>query len=464
MAKVWLLILHATLSWGAPSKLETKIGKSGIPREELSLYVAREGVKPETVLEINADTLKIPASITKIATASAVLSEFPPGHKFKTSLWIDGLVKSGTLKGHVYLKGGGDPSFVSENMWYLVNAFLRSGIRRIDGDIVVDDSLFDKIRFDDSREDARVDRAYDAPVGAMSFNWNSINIFVRPSAPGESAHVVLDPENDYTVLVNKAKTSRGNGVAIDVKKVAGKENETLTVGGQIGSSRAETVIFKNITQPDLWAGHNLRSFLGQRMISVTGKVRTGVTPTSATLAAESESKPVELTVLDMNKFSNNFVAEMLTKNLAAKASTPATLAAGVEKIRMHLTSLGLKKDEFALVNPSGLTRENRFSARSMWKVLHHLRADFRVQPDFFASLPIAGVDGTLKRRMKGTAAERWVRAKTGLLTGVTALAGYAGTEDGDVYSFVFIHNGRRDESKVRAQFDDWLETLVTSRL
>ena len=110
--------------------------------------------------------------------------------------------------------------------------------------------------------------------------------------------------------------------------------------------------------------------------------------------------------------------------------------------------------------PSGLTRENSLTPRAMWKVLAHLRRDFRVQGEVMTSLPISGIDGTLKNRMKGTDAERWVRAKTGLLTGVTALAGYAGRKDGRVFTFVFIHNGKTDGSRMRSLFDSWLVRLI----
>lgn len=443
-------------------KLLAKVRASGVPEKELSLYVTENSADDlRVILDVNSTKSLIPASISKIATASAVLAAFPPGTKFKTQLWTKGTTEKNRLKGDLILKGGGDPSFVSENMWFLVNHFTRTGITQIEGDLLVDDTAFDAVRFDQSREDARVDRAYDAPVGAMSFNWNSVNVFVRPGENGAAANVFLDPPNDYTRLVNKVRTKAGAGQDVSVsRKVNADGRETFTVSGTIGEKAKELVVFKNIQSPDLWSGENLRAFLGQRGITVKGAVKRGALPAGASLAAESESKPVELIVADMNKFSNNYVAEMLTKNLAATSPGPATLQRGIEQINRHLLQLGLEDSEFVFKNPSGLTRDNRFSARAMWKILDHLRDDFRVQPEFLTSLPIAGIDGTLKRRMAGSAAERWVRAKTGLLTGVTALAGYAAKDDGRVFTFVFVHNGTRDESRLRRLFDDWLIALV----
>lgn len=438
--------------------------KYNVQAKDLGVY-ATVGVGKElkVLLDVNGNRVMIPASITKIATASATLAHFPPGHKFKTQLLSNGESKNGVLKGNLYLKGGGDPSFVSENMWYLVNAFTRTNIKKIEGDIVVDDSLFDKVRFDSSRQKERVDRAYDAPVGAMSFNWNSVNIFVRSNGKGNGAKVFVDPENEYIRLVNKAQTVAGSDNKVFVDREDDKKffGDVIYVGGSIGQGLKEVVVFKNITQPDLWAGANLKSFLAQRGIELSGTVKSGVTPEKADVVADSDSKVIEQIVADMNKFSNNYVAEMLTKNLGAvKKTKEASLSDGMQVINEHMQSLGIPADQYQLESPSGLTRENKMSPFAMWKVLDHLRDDFRVQPEFLTSLPIAGVDGTLKKRMKNSAAERWVRAKTGFLTNVVSLAGYAGIEDGRVITFSFIYNGSTDETKIRAFFDNLLIYLV----
>lgn len=438
--------------------------KFSIAEKDLGMYASiGEGQDLKVLLDVNGSRVMTPASITKIATASAALSFFPPGYKFKTQLLSDAEIKNGVLKGSLYLKGGGDPSFVSESMWFLVNAFKRNKVHKIEGDIIVDDSLFDRVRFDGSRQKERVDRAYDAPVGAMSFNWNSVNIFVRPNMKGGSADVFIDPDNDYIRLVNKAKTVSGNenNLLADREDDEKSKGDVIQVGGSIGRNLKEVVVFKNITQPDLWAGSNLKSFLSQRGVEVTGGVKNGVSPEKAEVLAESESKAIEQIVADMNKFSNNYVAEMLTKNLGVlKKPKAASLADGVQVINEHIKSLGVPTDQFVIESPSGLNRDNKMSSYAMWKVLQHLRADFRIQPEFLTSLPIAGVDGTLKKRMKNSQAERWVRAKTGYLNNVVSLAGYAGLEDGRVVTFSFVYNGSTDETKVRSFFDNLLISLV----
>lgn len=446
------------------AEIQKIIKRSGIPESDLGIYITSgESDHQEVIYDLNSKRKMIPASISKVATSSAVLEYFPPGYKFKTQLVSGGTVQEKVLKGDLYLKGGGDPSFVSENMWFLVNSFKRNEVQKVEGDIVVDDSLFDVKRYDTSRQPERVDRAYDAPVGAMSFNWNSINIFVRPSEKaGEPATVYLDPENDYVRLVNKTTTTAGSDSGVVASRVEDKNfgGDVIHVSGKIGKSSKEVVIFKNITQPDIWSGYNLKSFLSQRGINVTGKVRNGKSPANAVIMAESESKGVEGSLADMNKFSNNYVAEMLTKDLGTLKGGQGTLDAGMAMINDHLKKLGLPEDQYYFQNPSGLTRDNRISAYAMWKVIFHLRNDFKVQPEFLTSLPIAGIDGTLKKRMKNSPGERWVRAKTGYLTDVVSLTGYAGRSDGRVFTFTFIFNGTKDEGSVRNFFDQMLIALT----
>lgn len=461
----WVCLLFVMPSFAADEKSEKMFSqllkKYNIERDQLGVLVSSgEAESSQILISQNAHKKMTPASVTKVLTASAVLENFLPGTKFKTQIFLDQKPHGRSIQGPIYLKGGGDPSFVSENMWFLVNAFKRSGVEAIEGDLIVDDSLFDSVRYDESRESSRVDRAYDAPVGAMSFNWNSINVYVLPGLKGEPANVFLDPENGFTKLENKVKTVPGEKISIEVHRKAEGGHDLLIVEGSIGDKIAQHVVYKNITQPDLWSGYQLKSFLAQRGILVKGAIKTGKVPTSGFMAAESESKPVEDIMVDMNKFSNNYVAEMLCKNLGLKKKQPASVEAGMDVIREHLQKLGISAKDYDLYNPSGLTRENKMTPEVLWKVLKHLHEDFRVQPEFLRSLPIAGIDGTLKKRMKGTSAERWVRAKTGSINDVVTLAGYAGQKDGTPLTFVFIYNGSHDEAKVRQFYDDVMIELV----
>ena len=455
-------------------RLKSDVQKSGFKPGELGIWVgARDERKAgtgniETYFSQNADRMFIPASLSKLVTLGAVLHELHPGYKFKTTLVSEAKIDGGTLKGSLFLKGGGDPSFVSENMWFLVNELTRAGVTSIDGDIVVDDSRFDQVRWGDDRQEERVDRAYDAPIGAMSMNWNSVSVYARPGDKvGDKLKVFADVASPYIKVRNESRTvaaGRGKTVAVERISEKGFDGDVIVVTGAMAQGLPEFVAYKNISRPDLWAGFNLVEFLKQRGIAVSGKVRAAQAPKDAALLASAESKPLSLIASDMSKWSNNYVAEMLVKNLAAESREGqiGTMDAGMAQVIKYLEKTGLKKGEYEFVNAAGFTRRNRMTPMQLGRVLEAVRADFTMYPEYLASLPIAGVDGTLRNRMKSPPAERWVRAKTGLLNGVVGLAGYAGRANGEIIAFVFIFNGGGREDRARALFDQMAAHLVAN--
>ena len=160
------------------ARIEELIKKHRISKSDLS-FIVRDLSTSDLEYALHPEASKIPASLTKIIIAGAVLNAFDAGRKFETQLLVNNKVEKGVLQGPLYLKGLGDPSFTSERMWYLVNELMRSRIHQIQGDIIVDDFLFDSINRDPNRLTA-TDRAYDAHVGALSFNWNVVNVFLNP--------------------------------------------------------------------------------------------------------------------------------------------------------------------------------------------------------------------------------------------------------------------------------------------
>ncbi|MCB0349989.1 MAG: D-alanyl-D-alanine carboxypeptidase/D-alanyl-D-alanine-endopeptidase [Bdellovibrionales bacterium] len=428
--------------------LKKIVESSSISQKNLGLIVANE--HGETVFAVNADKKFMPASLTKIITAAAALEKFEVGHQFMTSVLAErSKIKKSILSGDLYLRGGGDAGFVSESMWFLVNEFMRSGIREVSGDIIVDDSRFDSVRFDLSRDQDRVDRAYDSPIGAMTFNWSAVNIFVRPGAKsGEPAVIFADPESEYIRIINKTKTSAGSKSSIQVSNLGYNKKykaEEIMVSGTMGLSASEFVSYKSITKPEVWAGQQFREFLKRRGVVVKGSVSSGVTPKSAEVVATYKSKPIGDLVYSMMKFSNNYIAEILTKNLGVEIKgEPGTMEKGVDVLRAYLKESGVKDAE--IFNPSGLSRKNKFAPNDILRILLKVKNNFKVYPEYLSSLPIAGVDGTLKRRMGKDELNGQVRAKTGHLTGVAGLGGFASAPSGEMYSFIFLYNGGAKET------------------
>ena len=449
---------------GLSNQLKGIIKKHHFSENSLALYVEGEG---QELFNVNASKLMVPASLTKIVTGAAVLNRFPMNKKFETKLLAKNKVLGGVLAGDICLKGGGDPSFVSEKMWYLVNELKRTELVSIEGDLVVDATRFDSELFDSGRESVRVDRAFDAPISAASFNWNSTNIFIRPGAvAGSPAKVWLDPQSEYLELENNTKTSARSGIkSLEAKRVQVGDHDKIIVSGNISFDGAEAVIYKSISNPSLWTGMHLKEFLKERGITLKGKVKVAACGATANVLATSTSKNLNEIASDMLKFSNNFVAEMLAKNLAAENnSAPARMKDGIEEIKKFMDTLGFARKDYVLENVSGLTRENRFSAKQLAIVLNTVKNDFIIYPEFVSGLPIAGVDGTLKNRFKvksgNSADQSLVRAKTGYLDGVVGLAGFIGRKNNSPLVFVFMFNGDFQQGiAARPLFDDLINKL-----
>ncbi len=447
-------------------KLTEILKKSGVPQSEVGAWVGVQGAQSAvTIFNHNENRSMVPASLSKLLTLGAALRILGPSFKFQTQLLSRGAIQEQVLKGDLYLKGGGDPSFVNEDMWSLVNDFTRNQIVEVEGDIIVDDTRFDKIRFGDDRESTRVDRAYDAPVGAMSMNWNSVNVYVRPGKRiGDPCTVVADPINKYIRVENQTSTvgdSKPKTIAVERLSKADFKGDVIRVTGKMPLNHDEVVIYKSITQPELWSANNLLEFLKQRGIKVLGQIKLGTTPKDAKLLASRDSKALGLIVADMAKFSNNYVAEMLAKNLAAESGeTPATMKTGILQINKFMSDIGVVGPSTKFINASGFTLENKISPIDLGHYLQAIQSDFSIYPEYVSALPIAGRDGTLKKRMKDLGRIGWIRAKTGLLNGTVGLSGFVGMTHGQSAVFAFIYNGGGGvEDKARNLFDKLAEEI-----
>lgn len=399
----------------------------------------------EVFYEQNADELLIPASVNKVFTSYAALKKLKPNFTFKTHVLIKGAVHNETLAGDLYLRGGGDPSLVSERLWMLVNELMRSGIKKVLGNIVVDSSFYDSIRTPEARPKYLKDQAYNAPIGGLSFNFNTCTVYVKPGEKvGSSPIVYTDPENTYVDVVNQATTIKAgssNTLAVNrTEYVKGDLGDTVLLRGGIPIDHKEVRFYKNIVNPALYSGHMLKTFMTQRGFKISGNVVEGTTPENAKQILEFESEPLWQIIWGMNKFSNNFVADQTMKRLGAEVwGIPGTMEKGISALENVLEDIGIPKNLYKIVDGSGLTRETRVTARQVARVLQVAYKDFSVAPEFVSSLSISGEDGTMKRRALAVN-ESVIRAKTGSLDGVTSLAGYVNTADNELLVFTILLN------------------------
>lgn len=420
----------------------------------------------ETLYEQNADEQLIPASVNKIFTAYAALKKLRPNFTFKTWVYAKGAIHDETLAGDLYLKGGGDPSLVSERLWMLVNELMRSGIKKVSGNIIVDSSFYDAIRTPKDRPKYLKDQAYNAPVGGLSFNFNTCTIYAKPGEKvGKPPVVYTDPQNTYIDVVNQATTSKsGSNNSLVVNRteyVQGDLGDTVLLRGGIPLDHKEVRFYKNIVNPGLYAGHMFKTFLTQRGFKISGHVEEGTVPENAKQILEFESQPLWQIIWGMNKFSNNFVADQTMKRLGAEVwGVPGTMEKGIAALENVLEDIGIPKNFYKIVDGSGLTRETHVTARQVARVLQMAHKDFSSSPEFIASLGIGGEDGTMKRRTLAVN-ESVIRAKTGSLDGVSSLAGYVNSAENEILVFAILLNDPKLKYGKMSQWADQVAAAVS---
>lgn len=436
------------------------------PKKDLDVgIIVANAEKSEILYERNADELLIPASVSKVFTAYSSLKRLKPNATFKTHVYRSGSVKDGKLVGDLYIAGGGDPSLVSERMWMLVNDLRRSGIKTVTGNIITDSSYYDEEKNPETRPKYLKDQAYNAPVGALSFNFNTCTIYVRPGdEPGSAPTVITDPANSYIDVVNQAKTGKnGSANTVVVSRtdyVKGDVGDTVLLRGSIPANHGELRFYKNIVNPALYAGHMFKRFLDELGIKVAGNVIEGRVPENAKQILVFESQPLWQIVWGMNKFSNNFVADQIMKKLGAEAwGAPGTLKKGITAIQDTLEDIGISRKGYTIVDGSGLTRNTRVTARQVLTVLNSAYHDISISSEFMASLGVAGEDGTLRNRFPTSRGDFTLRAKTGTLDDVTALAGYTSSEDRETLAFVIILNDPRGKY---GRMTKWVDDLAVA--
>ncbi len=394
----------------------------------------------------------MPASNTKILTAAAALETLGPSYRFKTEVIRRAKVLDGVLQGRLYLKGYGDPTLRESDLATLARKTRAAGITRVAGDLVVDASFFDSQTYNPGWRTSYADEYYAAPVMGLTLapnaDYDSGTVIVRftPGSRGKRAKISTYPAAAarFLRIDNRTVTSaRGTSTTFWVDRPYG--SDTITVGGRVPQGRSTGSVLVTVSRPDLYAGGVFRAALADAGVVVDGAVIARTIPVSKQrLIARDRSMDLSAMLVPFMKLSNNMHAEALTKTMGRVDGAPGTWPAGLSITTRYLTSLGVPMTGVSLTDGSGLTRLNTVTPIAMATLLYRVRSEPWFA-DFSYSLPVAGntsrmVGGTLRYRMNGTAAANNARAKTGSLTGVTALAGYVTGRDGRRYVFSLVSN------------------------
>lgn len=422
-----MLSVHAEL----PLPVSEALKNTSIPAGSVAIFVQPVNADSPTVTH-NADKPMNPASVMKLVTTYAALEKLGPAYRWKTEVYRDGEVRNGVLLGNLILKGYGDPNFQPEDFWRLLMRLQQLGIRRVDGNLIIDKTYFSPqstgIPFDEE-----VWRAYNATPSAFLVGGRKTSLrfdvvdskvqvqqeFALPEVKIQSALKLGDGEcGDWRSNTQYMVTPQKNNTA--------KVSLAGTYSAQCETRYLELSLFND----ELYAFYTFKKLWAELGGKFKGKLVVSAMPENATKVLEQLSMPLGESIRDINKWSNNLMARQLLLTMAAEDNpNNATEAHGAEVVCQQLKALQLPSDSLVVENGSGLSLLERISAQQLGAIL--VKAFHRpVMAELIASLPILGVDGTTKTRMQSSIAQAKVHIKTGSINGVSALAGYVLNQQG----------------------------------
>jgi D-alanyl-D-alanine carboxypeptidase/D-alanyl-D-alanine-endopeptidase (penicillin-binding protein 4) len=410
----------------------------------VAAVVQEVGVHHE-ILRANAATAMNPASVMKLVTTYAALEQLGPAYRWKTEAYVAGTLAEGVLEGDLALRGGGDPKLDLEAFGRLVRALRGKGLREIRGGLLLDRSYFERNAGDAGRFDGDPFRPYNVLPDALLVNYRSLRFVFVPEPERGAVRVYAEPQPPGLELVNVLKLSEGGcpeGSAFRelLKPSFEPARPRVIFSGQYPVRCGERDMNVALLEPNDQVAGLMRQLWAESGGTWNGSAREGPVPADAKLLHALESPTLAEIVRDTNKFSNNIMARHLFLTLGAEAAgRPANAQKSVAAIRAWLAQKKIAAPELVLENGSGLSRAERISADSLAALL---QAAWKspVMPEFIASMPVAAVDGTMRKRLKGEGVAGQAHIKTGLLADVRAMAGYVLGRNGHRMVVVMLVN------------------------
>jgi D-alanyl-D-alanine carboxypeptidase/D-alanyl-D-alanine-endopeptidase (penicillin-binding protein 4) len=406
----------------------------------------------KSLYKSNSNKQFVVASNMKLFTTATALIYLGAGFEYKTEIFYRGDISAdGKLDGDIIIKGSGDPNIsgrffdgkVTTIPAYWADSIKKHGIQVITGDIIADDSIFDREFVHENWPKDQLSEWYCAPVSGLSFNDNCIDIILRPnSSPGGLALVEIKPDTSYVKVNNKCKTT-----TLKSKHFYSLYRKPFTnlinIKGNFWSKAQPGKEWITIHNPPLYMTTVFKEILEGKNVSVMGVARVideadfNARHRLNKLVITTSSLRQSITVA--NKRSQGFYAEQILKTLGAVINNEGTFSGGLDVIKNFLTKLGIPEDQYQLDDGSGLSKKNRLTPDTITTLLNYMY-NHKNAGIFLKSLPISGTDGTLKKRLKEEPYKSRVRAKTGYVKGTRTLSGYVKTLDEEVIAFSILVN------------------------
>ncbi|HXD33249.1 MAG TPA: D-alanyl-D-alanine carboxypeptidase/D-alanyl-D-alanine-endopeptidase [Pyrinomonadaceae bacterium] len=436
------------------------------------------------LFEENAHKLVRPASNMKLYTVATALDRLTPDFRFSTSAYARSKPdQDGTLRGDLTIYGRGDPSLAARfnNGDYLkgiddlATKIANSGLKRVEGDLIGDETYFTGPPYGSGWEWEDLTWYYGAEVSSLTVNDNALDLFIKPGAQvGAPALITTGPSIPYLTIVNHVTTAaKGTRRSLTIYRPLAVN--TLEVSGTIALDDRGYTGGVGVARPGLMFMNMLRAALQQHGVKIKGQTRTitdratAGTVSDANELARLMSPPFSVVAANTLKPSQNLYTEIILRTLGEIVPSPPTATpavrnsedAGLEVVKVFLREAGVNPDTVVLSDGSGLSRNDMISVDSNVQLLTYMS-----RHKYFATwkdaLPIAGVDGTLRNRMRGTVAENNLRAKTGSLASASSLSGYVTSAAGENLVFSIIVNNYPSDAEPRTNCIDPIALLLAS--
>ena len=402
----------------------------------------------DRLFEFNPGTLLVPASTVKLVSLASAVDAVGWRHQFETSFWITGPIVQGVVQGDLIATGAGDPSIggrggTGSMEW--IQALRKSGVRRIEGRIIGDDNGIEEPR--PQLAWAWDDLGYATGVifGALNYAENRMEVVIGPApVPGGATTLTVPPYAAYRPLDNRTVTGPPDSMPL-LWPEQRPGVPFLTIAGSIPARASPARLQVSAGNPTFWFASVLRHALVTGGIEVAGEafdiddVPPVIDRSRGADIYRHLSRPLSELAHPMMKESINLYGEAVLRLNAARAIVPTNDAA-LEGLRMRMRGWSIPDEAWQIVDGSGLSRRNAVAPEVLVTVLQRMYDPSGASP-WMTALPVAGRDGTLETRMRGTAAEGNVRAKTGTMSNVRSLAGYARTRDGETLAFAIMADG-----------------------